>query len=221
MGVSRQVRTKATLPSLPYAYDGLEPAISEQIMRLHHGKHHATYIANLNAAQETLARAVSSGDVKGSIAVQPAIKFNGGGHLNRKHSNLSRLSICTDTDAIDSLFWENLAPVGETTLGSGALRDQIERQYGGLDGLQKEFGAALASIQGSGWGWLVKDAKTGSLKIVTTPNQDPVTGGDVVVLGVDAWEHAYYLQYENAKVKYFEAIWSVINWDVASKRFSA
>lgn len=109
---------------------------------------------------------------------------------------------------------------GGGKLPQGALSDAIDSEFGGLDGLQKQFNAALAGIQGSGWGWLVKDTTTGRLKITTTPNQDPITG-DVVILGVDAWEHAYYLQYENAKVKYFDAIWSVINWEVAAKRFSA
>lgn len=109
---------------------------------------------------------------------------------------------------------------GGGQLSSGPLSDAISSEFGGLEGLKKQFNAALAGIQGSGWGWLVKDATTGRLKITTTPNQDPITA-DTVVIGVDAWEHAYYLQYENAKVKYFDAIWDVINWEVAGKRFAA
>ncbi|BFZ54816.1 Superoxide dismutase [Mn], mitochondrial [Savitreella phatthalungensis] len=197
------VRNKHTLPALPYEYNALEPAISEQIMKLHHQKHHQTYVTNLNAAEEKLAAAVNANDVKANIALQAAIKFNGGGHLNH------------------SLFWENLAPTsqGGGKLSGGALSDAIEKEFGGLEKLKGDFNAALASIQGSGWGWLVKDASTGRLKIVTTANQDPITG-DKVILGVDAWEHAYYLQYENAKVKYFDAIWQVINWDAATKRYA-
>lgn len=109
---------------------------------------------------------------------------------------------------------------GGGKLPAGPLSDAISAEFGSLDALKQKFNTALAAIQGSGWGWLVKDASTGRLKITTTPNQDPITG-DVVVIGVDAWEHAYYLQYENAKVKYFEAIWNVINWKVAAGRFSA
>lgn len=122
----------------------------------------------------------------------------------------------------DSLFWENLAPASENggKLPEGPLAQAIQKQYGGLEEFKKAFNAALASIQGSGWGWLVQDATSKQLKITTTPNQDPITG-DTVILGVDAWEHAYYLQYENAKVKYFDAIWNVINWETAAKRFSS
>ncbi|ORY85689.1 Manganese/iron superoxide dismutase [Protomyces lactucae-debilis] len=202
--IRMSMRSKHSLPQLPYAYDALEPHISKHIMELHHQKHHQTYVTNLNAAEEKLASAVNGGDVKAAIALQAAIRFNGGGHINH------------------SLFWENLAPANKQggKLPEGALADAIKKQYGGVDGLKTAFNAALASIQGSGWGWLVQDASTKQLKITTTPNQDPITG-DTVVLGVDAWEHAYYLQYENAKVKYFDAIWHVINWETASKRFSS
>ena len=172
-------------------------------MKLHHQKHHQTYVTNLNAAEEKLNAAVSSSDVKANIALQAAIKFNGGGHLNH------------------TLFWENLAPTsqGGGKLSSGPLSEAIDSEFGSFDKFKAAFNASLASIQGSGWGWLVKDAGNGRLKIVTTPNQDPITG-DKVIIGVDAWEHAYYLQYENAKVKYFDAIWDVINWDTAAKRFA-
>ncbi|ORY77297.1 putative manganese superoxide dismutase precursor [Protomyces lactucae-debilis] len=196
--------SKHTLPKLPYAYDALEPYISKQIMELHHQKHHQTYVTNLNAAEEKLANAVQAGDVKTSIALQAAIKFNGGGHINH------------------SLFWENLAPASGAggKAPTGPLGDAIEAEFGGLDKFKAAFNAALASIQGSGWGWLVQDASSKKLKVTTTPNQDPITG-DTVIIGVDAWEHAYYLQYENAKVKYFEAIWSVINWEAAGKRYQS
>lgn len=195
--VLTQTRQKHTLPALPYEYNALEPSISEQIMKLHHQKHHQTYITNLNAAEEKLASAVNGSDVKSVIALQSAIKFNGGGHLNH------------------SLFWENLGP--KKTSPSGGLKQAIDKEFGGVDGLIKQFNATLATIQGSGWGWLVK-TPTG-LKITTTANQDPITEGKVI-LGIDAWEHAYYLQYENVKVKYFENIWNVINWDVAGERYN-
>lgn len=167
-------------------------------MRLHHGKHHQTYVTNLNAAESSLEAA--KGDVKKAIALQAAIKFNGGGHLNH------------------SLFWANLAPSAEPLDPASALGKRVEAEYGSVEKLIAKFNAALAGIQGSGWGWLVRDAETGSLKITTTANQDPITK-DVVLIGIDAWEHAYYLQYENAKVKYFENIWKVIDWKTANQRY--
>jgi Fe-Mn family superoxide dismutase len=172
--------TTYTLPALPYAYNALEPHISTQIMELHHGKHHQAYVTNLNKALESHVAAVSAGDVATQIALQQAIKFNGGGHINH------------------SLFWKNLAPAGsdETNLGEAKeLVAAIDKTWGSVGDFQKAFSAALLGIQGSGWGWLVKEAGNGAgLRIVTTKDQDPVVGGDVPIFGVDMWEHAYYLQ---------------------------
>lgn len=143
-------------------------------MELHHSKHHQTYVTNLNNALQSYAAA----DIPNRIALQAAIRFNGGGHINH------------------SLFWENLAPASSPDANSEAaptLVAEIAKTWGGLEAFKKEFAGALLGIQGSGWGWLVKD-KQGRLAIVTTKDQDPVVGGEVPIFGVDMWEHAYYLQ---------------------------
>jgi len=198
------VRGKATLPDLPYDYGALEPAISGKIMELHHSGHHKTYVTNYNNALESLEAAVSSKSITQQIALQAAINFNGGGHVNH------------------SLFWENLAPKnqGGGEPPSGALAKAIDETYGSLDDFKTKFNAALAGIQGSGWAWLVKDKETGHIGIQTYANQNPVIGKYVPILGVDAWEHAYYLQYQNKKAEYFKAIWDVVNWKAAEKRFT-
>ncbi|KAL7275523.1 Superoxide dismutase [Mn], mitochondrial [Rhizina undulata] len=198
------VRSKHTLPDLPYDYGALEPAISGQIMELHHSKHHQTYVNGLNDAEEKYAAAVHSNDVTAQIALQPLLKFHGGGHLNH------------------SLFWENLAPksAGGGAPPTGALSEGINSVWENLDNFKKTFNASLAGIQGSGWSWLVKDKETGHLLIINQPNQDPIVGKYIPLLGVDAWEHAYYLQYQNRKAEYFNAIWDVVNWKAAEKRLS-
>ncbi|KAJ7235141.1 manganese superoxide dismutase [Mycena haematopus] len=191
-----------TLPDLPYAYDGLEPYISKQIMTLHHTKHHQTYVNALNAAEQSYAKA---GTPKERIALQAALKFNGGGHINH------------------SLFWKNLAPSSSKggnggVLKDGPLKQAIDKDFGGLDNLKKEFNAATLSIQGSGWGWLGLNPTTKRLEIITTANQDPLLT-HVPLIGVDIWEHAFYLQYLNVKPDYLNAIWNVINFDEAEKRY--
>ncbi|KAF7863818.1 hypothetical protein EAF04_006783 [Stromatinia cepivora] len=196
------VRGKATLPDLPYDYGALEPSISGKIMELHHKKHHQTYVNSFNAASEQIEAAESKGDIAAAIALQPLINFHGGGHLNH------------------SLFWENLAPSKNGGGGepAGTLKTAIEASYGGFSSFKTKFNTALAGIQGSGWAWLVKDNETGQVQIKTYANQDPVVGKFTPLLGVDAWEHAYYLQYENRKAEYFSAIWDVINWKTVEKR---
>lgn len=166
--------------------------------------HHKTYVTNYNAAVEKLEAAVASSDIQAQIALQPAINFNGGGHTNH------------------SLFWENLAPSknGGGEPPSGALAKAIDETYGSVDALKEKFNAALAGIQGSGWAWLVQDTQTGKIAIRTYANQDPVVGQFKPLLGIDAWEHSYYLQYQNRKAEYFKAIWDVVNWKAAEKRFS-
>ncbi|KAF9531278.1 manganese superoxide dismutase [Crepidotus variabilis] len=192
-----------SLPPLPYPYNALEPYISEEIMTLHHTKHHQTYVNALNAAEKSYA---SAGTPKERIALQAALKFNGGGHINH------------------SLFWKNLAPSAAAnkgtggTLKDGALKKAINETYGSLDNLQKEFNTATAGIQGSGWGWLGLDPKTKRLEIVTTANQDPLLT-HAPIIGVDIWEHAFYLQYKNVKVDYLHAIWNVINFEEAESRY--
>jgi len=198
------VRQKATLPDLPYDYGALEPAISGQIMELHHSKHHNTYVTSYNNFADQIAAAEANNDIQARIALQPLINFHGGGHINH------------------SLFWENLAPknAGGGEPPSGALAKSIDEHFGSLEEFKKKFNATLAGIQGSGWAWLVKDTQTGAIGIKTYANQDAVVGQFKPLLGVDAWEHAYYLQYQNRKAEYFSAIWDVINWKAAEKRFT-
>jgi len=187
------------LPDLPYPYNALEPFISEEIMTLHHKKHHQTYVNGLNAAEASFASAPSP---KERIALIAALKFNGGGHINH------------------SLFWKNLAPAKtpQSTFKPGPLKEAIDREFGGVEAFVKEFNATTAAIQGSGWGWLGYNAKTQRLEIVTTPNQDPLLS-HTPIIGVDIWEHAFYLQYKNVKVDYLNAIWNVINFEEAEKRY--
>ncbi|KAI0055365.1 manganese superoxide dismutase [Artomyces pyxidatus] len=193
----------ATLPDLPYAYDGLEPYISRQIMELHHKKHHQTYVNALNAAEAAYA---NTSTPKERIALQAALKFNGGGHINH------------------SLFWKNLAPSHSEGKGHGGvlkdgpLKEAILAKWGSLEKLKKEFNATTAGIQGSGWGWVGVNPVDKRLEIITTANQDPLLS-HVPIIGVDIWEHAFYLQYLNVKVDYLNAIWNVIDFEEAEKRF--
>merc|ERR1719272_2371795 len=200
-------RSAHSLPDLGYEYSALEPTISAQIMEIHHSKHHATYIAGLNAAEEKYAAAVAAGDVSGAIATQGAIKFNGGGHLNH------------------SIFWTNLAPTGCGGGGSpeGELLAAIEAKWGSMDDFKADFSAKTAAVQGSGWGWLGFNKATGGIEIATCPNQDPLeaTTALVPLLGIDIWEHAYYLQYQNVRPNYLKAIWDVVNWGNVSERYAA
>lgn len=146
-------------------------------MELHHSKHHQAYITNLNSALKTYATAIAANDVPSQIALQAAVKFNGGGHINH------------------SLFWENLSPASSPDADSAsapALTAEIAKTWGSLETFHEAMVKALLGIQGSGWGWLVKDGN--ALRIVTTKDQDPVVGGEVPIFGIDMWEHAYYLQ---------------------------
>ena len=195
------------LPALPYAYDALEPTIDQQTMTIHHDKHHAAYVNNLNAALEK-APELADKSIEDLIrnldsapeSVKTAIRNNGGGHINH------------------TMFWETMTPGGATE-PTGALKDAIDQAFGSLDELKAKFNAAGAGQFGSGWAWLVKDA-SGALQVVSTPNQDnPLAQGHTPLLGNDVWEHAYYLNYQNARPKYLEAWWSVVNWDVVAKRF--
>ncbi|KAL2526806.1 Superoxide dismutase [Mn] 1 [Abeliophyllum distichum] len=193
-----------SLPDLPYDYGTLEPAISGDIMQLHHQKHHQTYITNYNKALEQLDDAVAKGDASAAVKLQSAIKFNGGGHVNH------------------SIFWKNLAPIRE---GGGeppksSLGWAIDNHFGSLEVLIQKMNAEGAALQGSGWVWLGVDKEFKRLVVETTANQDPlVTKGPSLVplLGIDVWEHAYYLQYKNVRPDYLKNIWKVINWKYASE----
>ncbi|XP_005104703.1 superoxide dismutase [Mn], mitochondrial [Aplysia californica] len=196
-------RLKHTLPDLNYDFNALEPYISADIMKLHYEKHHNTYVNNLNATEEKLAEAVQKGDVGAIIALQPALKFNGGGHINH------------------SIFWENLSPKGggEPT---GDLMDAIKSDFGSFERMKGELVASSVGIQGSGWGWLGYNPVTGRLRIATCANQDPLqsTTGLVPLFGIDVWEHAYYLQYKNVRPDYVSAIFNVANWNDVSSRLA-
>ncbi|KAF4375596.1 hypothetical protein G4B88_015131 [Cannabis sativa] len=181
LGFVRGLKT-FTLPDLPYDYGDLEPAISAEIMMLHHQKHHQTYITNYNKALEQLDQAMAKGDASTVVKLQSAIKFNGGGHINH------------------SIFWNNLAPVQK---GGGeppkkSLGWAIDMQFGSLESLIQKINSEGAALQGSGWVWLALDKELKKITVETTANQDPlVTKGSTLVplLGVDVWEHAYYLQF--------------------------
>ncbi len=195
------------LPALPYDYAALEPTISAETMTLHHDKHHAAYVNNLNAAIEK-APELAGKSVEELVkdlnavpeAVRAAVRNNGGGHLNH------------------TMFWELMTP-GGATAPSGALLEAINAAFGSLDELKKQFNAAGVARFGSGWAWLVKDGG-GKLSIVSTPNQDnPLADGHTPILGNDVWEHAYYVDYRNLRPKYLEAWWSVVNWDKVATNF--
>lgn len=200
------VRTKVSLPDLDWDFGALEPHISGKINELHYLKHHQTYVNGYNQAIEQHAEAKAKGEVKKTIELQKAINFHGGGYTNH------------------CLFWKNLAPEKQ---GGGAppsedseFAKKIVEQYGSLDQLKALTNAKLAGIQGSGWAFIVKNKENGGqLDVVTTFNQDTVTGPLVPLVAIDAWEHAYYLQYQNVKADYFKAIWNVINWKEAEKRY--
>ncbi|EFJ40809.1 superoxide dismutase [Mn] [Volvox carteri f. nagariensis] len=202
-GMTRSICT-VKLPDLPYSYGALEPYISGHIMELHHAKHHAAYVANLNKALEQQAEAEAKGDVSKLITLQGAIKFNGGGHINH------------------DIFWTNLIPAKDFEPPSGELKTMIEAQWKSLDSFISTFNAQTAAVQGSGWGWLGYNKGTGRLEITTMPNQDPLSvTGLVPLLGVDVWEHAYYLQYKNVRPDYLKAIWNVVNWKNVADRLAA
>lgn len=196
------VRSEHTLPELPYASNALEPIISCEIMELHHKKHHATYVANLNNAETQLKEAVSKCDIAKVISLQNALRFNGGGHLNH------------------SIFWKNLSPNGGQP--SQELMGAICEAFGGLDNMKNQLMTMSTGIQGSGWGWLGYNKTSKKLQLATCANQDPLqpTTGLIPLFGIDVWEHAYYLQYKNARAEYTKKIFDIINWNDINERFT-
>ena len=195
-----------TLPALPYAYDALEPHIDARTMEIHHTKHHQAYVNNLNAALEKAPQleGKSLDDLMRTInsvpeAVRTAVRNNGGGHWNH------------------SQFWEWMGPKrgGEP---SGRLGDAIKSSFGDFAKFKEQFAAAAAGRFGSGWAWLI-DEGNGKLSITSTPNQDnPLMEGKKAILGLDVWEHAYYLKYQNKRPDYVAAWWNVVNWDAVAKK---
>jgi Fe-Mn family superoxide dismutase len=199
-----------TLPPLPYAPDALEPYIDKMTMEIHHGKHHNAYVTNLNKALESapdLANKKIEELLVNNCAVVPegirtAVRNNGGGHINH------------------SMFWTIMAPAGGQDKPSGALADAIGSTFGSFDTFKEKFNAAGAARFGSGWAWLLKSG--GKLEITSTANQDsPLMEGKSPVMGLDVWEHAYYLKYQNRRPDYMAAWWSVVNWKEIEKRFAA
>lgn len=196
-----------TLPPLPYASDALEPFIDKTTMEIHHDKHHAAYVNNLNKALES-APELASKSVEELLAngyaivpeaIRTAVRNNGGGHVNH------------------TMFWEILK-VNNGAAPAGDLAAAINGTFGSLDSFKEKFAAAATTRFGSGWAWLVKSA--GKLEIISTANQDsPLAEGKFPVLGLDVWEHAYYLKYQNRRPDYITAWWSVVNWDEVAKRF--
>ncbi|MCL7023702.1 hypothetical protein MKW94_000474 [Papaver nudicaule] len=222
-GFCREFQT-FSLPDLPYEYSALEPVISGEIMQLHHQKHHQAYVTNYNKSLEQLHKAMEKGDSQTVVKLQSSIKFNGGGHINH------------------SIFWKNLIPVNEGggEPPTGALCEAVDANFGSLEKLVQKMNSEGAALQGSGWVWLGLDKEMKRLVVQTTanqkcihwnhndvsylrhPSQDPlVTKGPTLVplLGVDVWEHAYYLQYKNVKPDYLKNIWKVINWKYASEMY--
>lgn len=196
---------KFELPKLPYDYAALEPFISAQIMELHYDKHHRAYVTNLNKALEAYAEAEQKGDLEGMAAQLQAIKFNGGGHINH------------------SIFWTNLAPQSQNggKAPQGELAKAIERDFGSFQNLIDLMTAKATALQGSGWVWLGLN-KNKHLEVASCDNQDPLqaTKGLTPLLGIDVWEHSYYLQYKNVRPDYVKAIWNVINWENVAERYA-
>jgi len=195
------------LPPLPYDYAALEPTIDTQTMQIHHDKHHATYVTNLNAALKDYPDLASKDivEILRNIndvpeAARTAVRNNGGGHANH------------------TMFWEIMGPSGGEP--SGALAQAINAAFGDVNSLKEKINDAGAKRFGSGWSWLVLD-KAGKLQVLSTANQDsPYMDGQVPILGVDVWEHAYYLKYQNRRPDYLKAWWSAVNWSAVADRFT-
>jgi Fe-Mn family superoxide dismutase len=196
-----------TLPDLPYGYDALEPYIDVETMHLHHDKHHNTYVTNLNAAiekypelEEQSVEELMKNLNEVPEDIRTAVRNNGGGHANH------------------SFFWKIMAPNagGEPT---GAIKDAIDQAFGSFEKMKEEFKTAATGRFGSGWAWLLLN--NGKLEITSTANQDsPLTDGKTPIIGLDVWEHAYYLKYKNVRPDYIAAFWDVVNWDQANENLA-
>jgi len=198
-----------TLPALPYAPDALEPHIDKATMELHHGKHHATYVTNLNKALEAtpelgdmpIEKLLANNCAAVPEAARTAVRNNGGGHVNH------------------SMFWQIMAP-NAPGKPEGAVAEAILATFGSFDQFKEKFNAAGAARFGSGWAWLIKDGQ--KLEIISSANQDnPIMDGKHAVMGLDVWEHAYYLKYQNRRPEYMAAWWNVVNWKEVESRFHA
>ena len=195
------------LPELPYAYDALEPVIDEETMKLHHDKHHNTYVTKLNdAIKGTNLESKSIEEIIANLndvpeKIRTAVRNNGGGHLNH------------------TLFWDEMQAPSDNNEVPADLLKKIEADFGSFEDFKKEFKAAATGQFGSGWAWLVDN--NGKFEVVGTPNQDnPIADGKKPLLGLDVWEHAYYLKYRNVRPDYVDAFWKVVNWDVVDERLA-
>ncbi len=202
--------TQYELPKMPYAYDALEPHIDARTMEIHHTKHHQTYTTKLNDALGKCSSDIQNKDILDILSdlsqvpdeLKKAINFNGGGYDNHK------------------LFWNNMKPNGGGEPG-GAVADAINSSFGSFTDFKEKFSSTTAVIQGSGWGWLVYNPSSSKAEYVAMSNQDsPRTKGLVPLLGLDVWEHAYYLNYQNKRPDYIAAWWNVVNWDEVDNRLS-
>lgn len=200
--------TKYSLPTLNYEFNALEPYIDGLTMEIHYGKHHQTYVNNLNAALEgqselqekSLEELLSNLD-EVPDSIKNAVRNNGGGHLNH------------------SLFWEVIAPTTSDKAPTGKLAEAINEAFGSFDDFKQAFTAAATTRFGSGWAWLVVDG-TGKLQVTSTANQDnPIMEGNQAILGLDVWEHAYYLNYQNRRPDYISSFFNIINWNVVSEKY--
>lgn len=192
------------LPDLPYDYADLQPTINAEIMELHHSKHHHAYVTKLNEALDKYAEAEQQGDLATMINLQPAIQFNGGGHINH------------------SIFWSNLAPKsqGGGAPPEGPLAEALNNTFGSLQDFIDMFIAKSTVIPGSGWGWLGYSKEKNTLEYAACINHDLVSGKSLIpLLCIDVWEHAYYLQYKNLRATYLKTIWDVVNWKNVAERF--
>jgi len=201
---------KYSLPKLPYSYDALEPHIDAQTMEIHHTKHHQKYTDTMNGALEKLSSDLQGKDITEILAnigqvpddLKSAINFNGGGFDNH------------------TLFWNNMKPNGGGEPG-GALADAINATFGSFADFKDQFSSKTAVIQGSGWGWLAYNTTSSKVEYIAMPNQtSPRTKGLVPLLGLDVWEHAYYLKYQNKRPDYISSWWNVVNWDEVDNRLS-
>ena len=201
--------TTYSLPALSYEFNALEPHMDQQTMEIHYGKHHQTYVNNLNAAlegqdalQEKSLEELLSNLNEVPEQIRTAVRNNGGGHLNH------------------SLFWEVIAPATGENTPTGELAEAINKAFGSFDAFNQQFTAAATTRFGSGWAWLVVDQE-GNLKVTSTPNQDnPIMDGERAILGLDVWEHAYYLNYQNRRPDYISHFFSIINWSVVAEKFA-
>ncbi|VDP28261.1 unnamed protein product [Soboliphyme baturini] len=217
----RLIRSKHTLPDLPYDYGALEPVISAEILQVHHQKHHATYVNNLNIAEEKLHEAMAKKDTVAAVSIMSALKFNAGGHLNH------------------SIYWTNLGPncggepSGEFQLlnavflnfchwFSGDLAKAIKTDFGSYANFKSLLTNASITVQGSGWGWLGYNPTFNRLEMAVTQNQDLLqpTTGLIPLLTIDVWEHAYYLKYKNLRADYVKSIWDIVNWKNVAERYA-